>query len=306
MARASLSRSERIRLVEAVRETLYATKAEQADLVLKTFDLEGLDLNSGWGNYDPRTDIRDQVTSATDEMLLDIAAHLELDGFEDEGRRASSAADDLWMPGHLKLFISHMAEHKAFASEVVEELRRIRIDGFVAHTSIEPEREWQVEIERALRSCDALVGLLHPGFKDSTWTQQEVGWALGREVPTVMVSLGEIPAGFKAKHQALMASGSSAAATANQIVVTLSSSRELGAAVADRVLSSLQNARSYYDARDAAQRLAEMGSLSPKILDGICQAYLDNNQIHPHHIAVPVIQQILSKHDREFPALPSP
>jgi len=35
-----------------------------------------------------------------------------------------------------------------------------RIDSFVAHTTSEPTREWVEEIEKALRTCDALVALI--------------------------------------------------------------------------------------------------------------------------------------------------
>jgi hypothetical protein len=34
-----------------------------------------------------------------------------------------------------------------------------------------------------LHSCDALVGILHEGFRESPWCDQEVGIVLGREKP---------------------------------------------------------------------------------------------------------------------------
>jgi hypothetical protein len=40
---------------------------------------------------------------------------------------------------------------------------------------------------------------------------------------------------------------------------------------------------------------------SPKILDGICKAYLDNNEIHPNHVSVPVITRILENDHRHLP-----
>lgn len=302
----SLSRSDRIRLVATVRDALVADTVVQADLILRTFGLAGLDLESEWVNYDPRVEIRQQVMEADNELLLDIAAHLAIEGFAGEERMRSGDFDYLWLPGHIRVFISHLAEHQAFAAEVVEELRRLQIDGFVAHTSIDPDLTWQVEIERALDSCDAFAELIHPGSSRSVWIQQEVGWALGRNVPSFMVSIGEMPVGFQAKQQASRAREDRPRSAADRIVVSLSKSRQFGEEVTDRVLASLQNAGSYTDARDAAERLEAMGQLSPKILDGICKAYLDNNQIHPKHVSVPVITRILENHHRQLPQWRSP
>jgi hypothetical protein len=298
-----MNRSDRIRLVQAVRESLFTETPEQADLVLRTFGLEGLDLESEWQDYDPKVDVRKQVTDADAETLLDIAAHLSLSGFETEGRRTSGDFDYLWRPAHIRVFICHLAKHQAFASAVVEVLHNLQIDGFVAHTSIEPDLEWQIEIQRALDSCDVFVGLVHPEFSKSYWTQQEVGWALGRGVPLYMVSLGEVPVGFPARHQASRATDVQPFSAASRIIVSLSRSHQFGEEVAGRVMESLENARSFSDARDAALQLEQMGQLSPRILDGICRAYIDNDQIHPNHVAVPLIRRILVSHGRQLPEM---
>lgn len=41
------------------------------------------------------------------------------------------------------------------------------------------------------------------GFSKSFWTQQEVGFALGRGVKVISFKMGENPTGFISKHQAL-------------------------------------------------------------------------------------------------------
>jgi hypothetical protein len=287
--------------VQAVRDALFAESPEQADLVLRTFGLDGLNLESEWQNYDPRVEIRLEIMNADNELLLDIASHLNLDVINEERTVRSGGFGYLWLPDHIRLFVSHLAEHEEYAGKVVDELRTIQVDGFVAHTSIEPDLVWQVEIERALDSCDAFVGLVHPGFSESVWTQQEVGWALGRNLQIFMVSLGEMPAGFPAKQQASRADIRRPRTAADRVIVSLSRTRQFGEEVTNRVLNSLRSAGSYSDAKDAATRLDEMGSLSPRIIDGICEAFLDNDQIHPKHVAVPVITRILERHGRQLP-----
>ena len=298
-----LSRSDRVKLISAVRDSLTADSSTQADLILRTFGLLGLDLDSDWINYQPARDIRDQVTNASSDVLLDIAAHLELPGFEQEARRTSGSFDYLWLPDHIRLFMSHLSSHQAITAEVVQELRTINVDGFVAHKDIEPAAEWQLEIERAMTSCDAFVGLLHPGFSESVWTQQELGWALGRGIPLLLVRLGEDPTGFPARNQAPRADATNSKSIASCVMVSLSRTHQFGELVTDRIVESLRTARNYFDARDAGLRLEQMGDLSPRILNAIEIAYVSNSQIHNSVIASPPVQRILRNHDREIPAL---
>ena len=96
----------------------------------------------------------------------------------------------------LRIFISHLAVKRKFATELKSSFSKFLISSFVAHDDIEPTREWQDEIEGALASCDVLVALLHPEFHTSNWTDQEIGFALGRGVPTFAVQLGTDPYGF--------------------------------------------------------------------------------------------------------------
>ena len=62
------------------------------------------------------------------------------------------------------------------------------------------------EIDLALRSMHALSALLTPDFHLSDWTDQEVGFALGRGVLVVPVRLGLDPYGFIGKVQGLSGS----------------------------------------------------------------------------------------------------
>jgi TIR domain len=70
-------------------------------------------------------------------------------------------------------------------------------------TQIEPTREWQKVIELALRSCDVLMAYVTPDFAQSRWTDQEVGWAMGRGVVLIPVKVGADPYGFFGTYQAV-------------------------------------------------------------------------------------------------------
>lgn len=109
----------------------------------------------------------------------------------------------LWPDGRFRLFLSHVSQHKVAVSELKNELALRGIAAFVAHEDIEPSLEWRDEIELALRSMHALAALVTPDFHASQWTDQEVGWALGRGVLVVPVRLGADPYGFAGKVQAV-------------------------------------------------------------------------------------------------------
>ena len=112
-----------------------------------------------------------------------------------------------WKKGYFRLFLSHISQYKKGASRLQRKLEEFAISAFVAHEDIEPTKEWQGEIERALSSMEALGALLTEGFKESDWTVQKIGFALGKGVPVVAIRNGMDPFGFFGKWQAIQGSG---------------------------------------------------------------------------------------------------
>lgn len=118
---------------------------------------------------------------------------------------------------HFRLFISHISKDKLIATRLKDALAAHEIAGFVAHEDIHPTLAWQDEIERGLRTMDAMVAVHTKGFGASFWTQQEIGFALGRGVKVISFKYGEDPTGFIGKHQALPRLGRSAEDIAAEI-----------------------------------------------------------------------------------------
>jgi hypothetical protein len=132
-----------------------------------------------------------------------MAAHYHLEFVQAK----STVEPKCWTPGYCRLFISHLAKHREEAGRLQESLREDGICSFVAHNDIEPTLEWQAEIEKALATCDAMVALLREGFHASKWTDQEIGYAMGRDRQVIAVKLGEDPYGFIGRFQAISGSG---------------------------------------------------------------------------------------------------
>lgn len=115
-----------------------------------------------------------------------------------------------WKVGYYKIFISHVSKYKKSASNLKLTLEPFGISAFVAHVDIKPSKEWEVEIEKALFSMNALCAILTPDFNESSWCDQEVGYAFGRNVLTIPIDKGQLPYGMFGKIQAIKSDGKNA------------------------------------------------------------------------------------------------
>ncbi len=181
---------------------------DELDLYLSAARLADLapgDRNNCYGSK--RVYAKNRLAPVSDLELLRLADDLDLGDLGDI-ERASIAIQSLpprnWKnTTDFRLFISHISKHKKVATRLKDALSPFAVAGFVAHEDIHPTARWQVEIERGLATMDALVAILTPGFRDSVWTNQEIGFALGRGVKIISLRLGEDPPGFISAEQAI-------------------------------------------------------------------------------------------------------
>ncbi len=145
---------------------------------------------------------KEALNSTPDDILLKIADDLGLSIHPLRG--AVLVPPRNWKDTrHLRVFISHISKDKDKATRLKDCLEPYGISGFVAHEDIHPTLEWQAEIERALYVMDAFIAIHTQGFSASFWTQQEIGFAVGRGVKIISLKMGEDPTGFISKRQAL-------------------------------------------------------------------------------------------------------
>ena len=76
---------------------------------------------------------------------------------------------------------------------------------------------------------ELFISMHTPGFKDSVWAQQEVGFAVAKGVKIIAVRMGEDPRGFISKHQALFRGEKSAEKLATEIDVLLQRDQRINA-----------------------------------------------------------------------------
>lgn len=185
----------------------------EAEQFLEAFGLSTKDA----GSWDDDTDYyRTILSRAGLGTLGEIVEDLGLPAFSDSAPIRQMPR--IWTDtSKLRVFVSHLSVEKLKATRMRDCLAEHQMSAFVAHEDIEPTLEWQVQIERGLTNCELFVSLHTPGFSASHWTQQEVGYAVGRGVKIIAVRMGEDPVGFIQKNQALSRGSKIADALASEI-----------------------------------------------------------------------------------------
>ena len=196
----AVDRGQRITLIKRLAGELAVDSLTNIDLTLRQFELptayyedERFENKYGYAV--------EQVEAGSDSQLTELQRHL----FPDDPPVSAdgSATSGPWAPGMYRLFVSHTTAYRGPASRLRDELHQWGVEGFVAHEAIEPTREWQDEIESALRTCDAMCVMVTPDFVASRWCDQEVGFAVARGILVVPLKMSVDPHGFIAKYQAI-------------------------------------------------------------------------------------------------------
>jgi AbiJ N-terminal domain 5/TIR domain len=128
---------------------------------------------------------------------------------------------DFWTEGYFRVFVSHLSSNRERMSAMKAGLTNWGVSAFIAHEDIKASREWRDEVEAGLESMDVLVAVVEPGFKESDWCVQEVGYALGRKIDIIPLRAGLDPFGFFGKYQGIQIKGKYPDWVAMEIVHTL-------------------------------------------------------------------------------------
>lgn len=208
---------EKVRMIDKI--SLYLDKHfsySQIDIYLMDFGIDYRQYEEYLNEQNKKDYAEELLKFQNSETILQIAIDLDIDNTTKNMELAT-----FWEQGYFKLFISHLAIYKKNASALQSILLNYGISGFVAHEDIEPSKEWQEEIEKALHSMDALTAILMNGFKESNWCDQEVGFAVGKDVLIIPIRKEIDPYGFIGKYQAIKGSDTTVQEVAKLIFETI-------------------------------------------------------------------------------------
>lgn len=185
--------------------------------------------------------------------------------------------DSMWKYGYFRLFISHLTENKSSASNLKSCLINYGIDCFVAHEDIMPSKEWEIEIEKALFTTDALCAIVAPKFINSQWCDQEVGIALGQKKLVFSIDKGAIPYGFFGKYQAVKSKTKSANDIANEVWKIISQNERTKSIYFSKLIALVLGATNEEDARHLINVIKKCGNINKQNIENLYENFTSNN-----------------------------
>lgn len=267
-----LTPSQRITLLKEISARLSMEEWALVDITLTQFRLQTSDEWHG----DKSEYILHMSKTAPDYVLIELAQHV---GFLLEETPKPGIDPPFWRKRMFRLFISHLSSEKVFAAELQEALLRFGISAFVAHNDIEPTLEWQAQIETALSTADSLVAMLHPTFHSSNWTDQEIGFAMGRGLPVFAIRFGQDPYGFIGRFQAFSGQDKSAFAIARELFDSYRKNKQSQRRMAEVLVSLFEDSGSFSEAKSRIGYLEELTVWESSFVSRIEAALKANSQI---------------------------
>lgn len=288
-----MNRAVRINMMREAANSLIERERPEMDLILREFDC----LTDDTWHDGPLEYALEMLHGIGDVNLVELHEYL----IGRSGVAAMGSAGP-WHEGHVRVFMSHIHQQRSFVGDVKTALVKFGVDAFVAHDDIEPSQEWMNEIEIALGTCDALAAFLHPNFRDSQWCDQEVGYCLPRRVLIMPLMFGDTPHGFLSQWQGDRCLSQSPAQVAGKIFATCLGHEPLRDKVEEALLTAFENAGSFMDAADLAERLSLIKGWTPERIARVHKAFTANDQISRSFKARPHVEAFLQRH----PVPPAP
>jgi hypothetical protein len=202
-----------------------------------------------------------------------------------------------WHGGMLRLFLSHVSAQREFAGDLKEHLARHGIELFVAHADIAPSRRWLDVITSALRTAHALAALLTDDFRASEWTDQEVGFALCRDIPIWLLQTNAVPHGFMGQYQSLSCDLSDADSLAGELFAQMMAHEESAAHIRRGMVARLRWSSDFSTSIRLVRQLRFMTGFAQDELELLAEAPANNDQVRIPHRVAEVIAEILERNN---------
>jgi hypothetical protein len=273
-----MKRIDRLNLIDRIGRELQARMSyADIDVYLSEFGVDikkdTPSINSKW------VYTKNLLANVPDNTILKLADELKIEHDFVGPREIDLSDSKFWLAGHFRLFMSHLSAFKAKAAKLQNALRAYGISAFVAHEDIEPTKEWEEEIEKALFSMDALAAILTPGFKESNWTDQEIGVAVGRDVLVIPIRKGLDPYGFIAKYQGLQSEGKTVGEVADSIFQILANHPKTKSRMADALVEQIIVSSIVSDAKRKLSLLRRVGMLPDRHLEKLRDNIIENKNL---------------------------
>lgn len=268
----------RIGLIQKIKAALKEKTLAEINFLLKE---TGASFINFGGGYDADTDfdfnkdkyLFEQLAESSNDSILKLNSSL----FEE----FTAAIQTNWEPNRFHLFLSHSSKDKIYLSSLKNDLQKLGIEGFLAHEDIDPSEEWLKEIETRLDTADATAAIITDNFRESKWTDHEIGYAICRRQLIVPVMFEKnIPYGLMSKFQGLRGKIDDTKYTAKEILEVLLRNHLSKDKMIDALVDSFCASRSFNEAMEKSDILVGVKDWSSDRLRKIESAMQSNDQIY--------------------------
>jgi len=210
----------------------------------------------------------------------------------------------------LKAFISYSSKDKLIAGSLKKNLEERYIKSFLAHHDIKPSKEWIQEIIENIKNCDVFIALLSENFKESDWTDQEVGIALANSKLIMPVSLdGKMPYGFMGKYQVLKKfrytitqkegiEEISCEESAYELINLIFEQIKFSEVTKNDVIEGLGALWNFREAEKYFYMLLRLQPFTEEQINQIMKKSIENDQIHKSYVCGGLIKTLLRNYDK--------
>jgi hypothetical protein len=180
-----------------------------------------------------------------------------------------------------KLFLSHKSEHKGIAVQMKFQLGLEGIDAFVAHQDIQDSVLWRDSLKKELNESQGFAILLTEGIESSVWCQQEIGWAMSKQIPTIAVNFIPNPPnfGFLSDYQYIHYGANDLKDIAERIANSLLLNPVSRNAIRVKKFQLLRESWSFDRTRSIWKTIEGFGQLTDQEIEIVKDAFANNPQV---------------------------
>lgn len=202
----------------------------------------------------------------------------------------------------LKVFISYSSKDSYLAHSFKTFFKDYAgFSVFLAHEDIFPATEWEVKIVNELKNSDIVIPLITKNYRNSEFTDQELGMSLAWKKIILPIKLSDInPYGFIKKFQALKCNNDeySIMKAVVSIVLILIENNEFNKyknIVIDSLIYAFQQSSSFRMTRIIIEILTKINKFTESQKELLKKAIISNRQIYEEHFYLPRFKKFLKE-----------
>jgi len=185
---------------------------------------------------------------------------------------------------------------KAHASKIKVILEKYGIDVFLAHDDIKVTKEWDDEVIKNLKQCDFVLLLLTENFRQSDYTDQETGIAIGLDKEIIPIKVDTDPYGFIDKKQALKLNLNDMEKSCLEIIQLIKDESNLEEKINNSLIIGIIKSKNFIECNLKCKLLPPLNKLKKKQITSLVNDGIENPQFYNSTEGIRILDEIEKKY----------